>query len=184
MIRSIQRHTQRQWNVYLSGEIHTDWREIIGKGVAERNLPVTLSGPNNSHPDSDDCGAIICGMEEERRNWDALGGRMNAIRTKTLLEDSDVVVCRFGDRYRQWNAAFEAGFASAKNKPLIVLHEPHLSHMLKEVNAGALAVVADGDPQRIVEILDYTITGALPSPRDGADFVPIADRLGKGNPTP
>ncbi|CAB9511545.1 nucleoside 2-deoxyribosyltransferase YtoQ [Seminavis robusta] len=116
--------TEKQWKVYLSGEIHSDWREVIAKGVAEKDLPVSLSSPNTSHEDSDDCGAIILGMQEERPNWDKIGANMNAVRTKTLLQDADIVVVRFGDKYRQWNAAFDAGFASALGKPIITLHPP------------------------------------------------------------
>jgi len=115
---------QREWNVYLSGEIHSDWRERIAQGVSEKQLPVTLTSPNTSHEDSDDCGAIILGMQEERPNWDSIGARMNAIRTKTLLEEADVVVIRFGEKYRQWNAAYDAGYASALGKPIITLHPP------------------------------------------------------------
>lgn len=106
---------------------------------------------------------------------------MNSIRTRTLLEESDVVVVRFGEKYRQWNAAFEAGYAAAKGKSLITLHPPAISHMLKEVNAAADAVCEE--PEQVVQILDYVITGTLPPPKD-VDFVPIADRLGKGNPNP
>ena len=172
----------RTWRVYLSGEIHSDWRDVIAKGVAERKLPVQLSSPNPSHKDSDDCGAVVLGMEEERPNWDRLGATMNAIRTKTLLEEADIVVVRFGEKYRQWNAAFEAGFAAARGKPIITVHPPTLSHMLKEVNASALAVCED--PAQVVDILDYTITGALPAPKDGAAYVPIFERLGAGNKAP
>ena len=93
--------SDKTWKVYLSGEIHSDWREVIAKGVAEKNLPVSLSSPNTSHEDSDDCGAIILGMEEERRNWDKLGANMNNLRTKTLIRDADIVVVRFGPKYRQ-----------------------------------------------------------------------------------
>jgi YtoQ family protein len=96
--------SERIWKVYLSGEIHSDWREVIAQGVA--HLPVVLTSPNTSHEDSDDCGAIILGMQEERPNWDRLGACMNDIRTKTLLKEADVVVVRFGEKYRQWNAAF------------------------------------------------------------------------------
>ena len=170
----------RTWNVYLSGEIHTDWREVVSSGVA--HLPVVCTGPNPSHEDSDDCGAVILGMQEERPNWDSLGARMNLIRTRTLLGDADVVVVRFSEKFRQWNAAFEAGQATALGKPLIVVHPPEISHMLKEVNAVALAVCEV--PEQVPQILDYVITGALPAPRDGANFVPIAERLGKGNPNP
>jgi YtoQ family protein len=135
------------------------------------------------HEDSDDCGAIILGMEQERRHWDSIGARMNAIRNKTLLHDADVVVIRFTDKYRQWNAAFDAGYAAALGKPIITLHPPELSHMLKEVNASAYAVCQDGE--QVVDTLAYVINGDLPAtPRDGDKFVPIADRLGKGNPNP
>ena len=133
----------RTWKVYLSGEIHSDWREVIGDGVAQRNLPVTIDAPNTSHEDSDDCGAIILGDEEKRPNYDNKGARLNLIRTRTLIDDADVVVVRFGDKYRQWNAAFDAGYATAKGKALVTLHPPGVSHMLKEVNATALAVCED-----------------------------------------
>ena len=93
--------SDKVWNVYLSGEIHSDWREVIAEGVAEKKLPVTLSSPNTSHEDSDDCGAIILGMEEERRNWDKIGANLNNLRTKTLIKDADIVVVRFGPKYRQ-----------------------------------------------------------------------------------
>ncbi|KAL1530945.1 hypothetical protein AB1Y20_001836 [Prymnesium parvum] len=172
----------RVWRVYLSGEIHSDWREQIAAGIASRSLPVQLTSPNPSHEDSDDCAAIILGTEEQRRHWDRLGASMNAIRTKTHLEEADVVVVRFGDKYRQWNAAFEAGYAAARGKPIITLHPPELGHMLKEVDAAALAVC--GSTEQVVHVLDYTITGQLPPPLDGDAFVPIVQRLGKGNPAP
>lgn len=149
----------------------------------ERNLPVALTYPNTSHEDSDDCGAIILGMQEERPNWDMIGAKMNAIRNKTLLSNADIVVVRFGDKYRQWNAAMDAGMAAALGKPLITLHPRSLSHMLKEVNAAANVVCEE--PEQVVQTLAYVIRGELPaSPKDGNAFVPIADRLGKGNPNP
>jgi YtoQ family protein len=180
--RSFAATSEKIWKVYLSGEIHSDWREVIAKGVSDNNLPVSLTSPNTSHEDSDDCGAIVLGMEEERRNWDKIGANMNGIRTKTLLREADVVVVRFGEKYRQWNAAFDAGYASALGKPVITLHPPSISHMLKEVNANASVVCED--PQQVVDTLAYVIRGELPAPKDGAEFIPIADRLGKGNPNP
>jgi YtoQ family protein len=173
---------EKIWKVYLSGEIHSDWRERIATGIQEKNLPVILMSPNLSHENSDDCGAVILGMEEERKNWDAIGARMNSIRNQTLLEDSDIVVVRFGEKYRQWNAAFDAGYAAAKGKSLIVLHPPSLSHMLKEINACANVVCEDA--MQVVQTLDYVITSRLPDPKDGESYIPIADRLGKGNPNP
>jgi len=96
--------TGKTWNVYLSGEIHSDWREVIAKGIESKNLPVHLTSPNTSHEDSDDCGAYILGMEEKRPNWDKIGANMNSVRTTTLIKDADIVVVRFGEKYRQWNA--------------------------------------------------------------------------------
>eukprot|EP00551_Chaetoceros_affinis_P017982 CAMPEP_0203721454 /NCGR_PEP_ID=MMETSP0092-20131115/4927_1 /ASSEMBLY_ACC=CAM_ASM_001090 /TAXON_ID=426623 /ORGANISM="Chaetoceros affinis, Strain CCMP159" /LENGTH=245 /DNA_ID=CAMNT_0050601355 /DNA_START=92 /DNA_END=829 /DNA_ORIENTATION=- len=174
--------SEKVWNVYLSGEIHSDWREQISKGVQEANLPVSLTYPNTSHEDSDDCGAIILGMEEERPNWDKIGANMNNIRTKNLIRDADVVVVRFGTKYRQWNAAFDAGYAAALNKSIITLHPPEISHMLKEVNASASVVCEE--PVQVVQTLAYVIHGSLPEPKDGDKWFPIADWLGKGNPNP
>ena len=173
---------RRVWKVYLSGEIHSDWREVSGDGVSARNLPVTIDAPNTSHEDSDDCGAIILGDEEKRPNYDNKGARLNLIRTRTLIDDADVVVVRFGDKYRQWNAAFDAGYATARGKALVTLHPPGVSHMLKEVNATALAVCEDA--AQVVDVLDYVITGALPAPRDGPGFKTMMERQGAGNPNP
>lgn len=165
------------------GEIHTDWRDTISKGITEKNLPISLSSPNTSHADSDDCGAIILGMEEKRQHWDSIGARMNTIRNKTLLEEADIVIIKFGDKYRQWNAAFDAGYATALKKCLITLHPPQLGHMLKEVNASAHVVCED--TSQVLDTLAYVTKGILPSvPRDGSKFIPIADRLGAGNPKP
>jgi YtoQ family protein len=174
----------KTWNVYLSGEIHSDWRDVIAKGILHHNLPVSLSSPNTSHEDSDDCGALILGMEQERHNWDKIGANMNRIRTQTLIQQADIVVVRFGDKYRQWNAAFDAGYAAALQKSIITLHPSSISHMLKEVNANASAVCED--PEQVVQTLAYVIHGTLPDqPRDGtANYMAIADRLGKGNPNP
>ena len=142
-----------QMTVYLAGEIHSDWRDRIAQGVADADLPVTLLAPVTDHPASDDVGVRILG-DEERPFWkDHKGGLINAIRTRTMIGRSDVVVVRFGDKYKQWNAAFDAGFAAALGKPLIVLHDPELTHPLKEVDAAANAVAET--PEQVVEILRY-----------------------------
>ena len=144
-----------KWHVYLSGEIHTDWRDRIAAGVREKALPVTLLAPVTDHPASDDCGVSILG-EEEKGFWkDHKGAGVNAIRTRNLIEKADVVVVRFGDKYRQWNAAFDAGYAAALGKTIITLHDPALTHALKEVDRSALAVAVE--PEQVVEILDYVI---------------------------
>ncbi len=147
------------WQVYLSGEIHTDWRERIETGVRAAGLDVVFSAPVTDHAASDDCGVAILG-DEDRAFWkDHVGAGVNAIRTRTLIERADVVVVRFGEQYRQWNAAFDAGYAAALGKPLITLHPEQHDHPLKEVDRAALAVARE--PEQIVEILAYVLEGAL-----------------------
>ena len=145
--------------VYLSGEIHTDWRERIVEGA--KGLDVSFDGPVTDHAASDDCGVAILGAEPNKFWHDHKGAQVNAIRTRKGLADADVVVVRFGDKYKQWNAAFDAGYAAALGKSLIVLHGPDHQHALKEVDAAALAVAED--PLQVVDILRYVLTGALPA---------------------
>jgi YtoQ family protein len=145
------------WNVYLSGEIHSDWRERIADGVREAGLPVQLLAPVTDHSASDDVGTAILGEEDEQFWRDHKGAGVNAVRTQTLLRSADVVVVRFGDKYRQWNAAFEAGYAAALGKPVVTLHDPELIHALKEVDRAAMAVAES--PDQVVEILRYAISG-------------------------
>ena len=151
--------SERTWNVYLAGEIHTDWRERIAAGVAEGGLPVVLTSPVTDHGASDDCGVEILGAEADKFWHDHKGAGVNAVRTYTLLRDADIVVVRFGEQYKQWNAAFDAGQAAALAKPLITLHPSELDHALKEVNRAALATCRE--PEQVVAILRYAIEGRL-----------------------
>jgi len=145
-------------NVYLSGEIHTDWRDQIVDGAA--GLEIVFHGPVTDHAASDDCGVAVLGAEADKYWHDHKGAMVNAIRTRKGIADADVVVVRFGEKYRQWNAAFDAGYAAALGKSLIVLQQPDHDHALKEVDAAALAVARE--PAQVVEILRYVLTGALP----------------------
>ncbi len=144
--------------VYLSGEIHTDWREQIVTG--SQDLDVSFDSPVTDHDASDDCGVAILGAENNKFWHDNKGAKVNAIRTRKGIADADVVVVRFGEKYKQWNAAFDAGYAAALGKSLIVLHGPEQAHALKEVDAAALAVAER--PEQVVQILRYVLTGALP----------------------
>lgn len=143
--------------VYLSGEIHTDWRDVIITGA--KGLDVSFAAPVTDHAASDDCGVTIMGREADKFWHDNKGAKLNAIRTRKGIEDADVVVVRFGDKYKQWNAAFDAGYAAALGKSLIVLHGADHQHALKEVDAAALAVAED--PAQVVQILRYVLTGDL-----------------------
>lgn len=153
----------RTWTVYLSGEIHTDWREQIADGVSKLGLPVSLVSPVTDHASSDECGVRILGAEEQKFWEDNKVAKVNAMRTRTLIEDADIVVVRFGDKYKQWNAAFDAGFAAALGKSIITLHDPALTHPLKEVDGAAMAVAER--PDQVVQLLDYVINGRLPAAR-------------------
>ena len=150
---------ERTWTVYLSGEIHTDWRDRIEAGAEEAGLPVEFVAPVTDHPASDNCGVTILGAEEKPFWKDHKGAKLNAIRTRTMIERSDVVVVRFGDKYRQWNAAFDAGYAAALGTPVVTLHDPDLTHALKEVDGAALATAET--PEQVVRVLKYVIEGTL-----------------------
>lgn len=145
--------------VYLSGEIHTDWREQIIEGA--KGLDVEFHSPVTNHAASDDCGVNILGAEPNKYWHDHKGAMVNAIRTRKGIADADIVVVRFGEKYRQWNAAFDAGFAAALGKSLIVLQQPDHDHALKEVDAAALAMARE--PSEVVQILRYVLTGDLPA---------------------
>lgn len=145
-------------NVYLSGEIHTDWREQIIEG--SKGLDVQFNSPVTDHAASDDCGVAILGAEPSKFWHDNKGAKINAIRTRKGIEDADIVVVRFGEQYKQWNAAFDAGYAAALGKSLIVLHGVDHQHPLKEIDAAALAVAER--PEQVVEILHYVLKGTLP----------------------
>lgn len=142
--------------VYLSGEIHSDWREQITTGVEEHNLPIDILSPITDHAASDEVGVSILGPEDEPFWKDHKAAKINSIRIRTAIEEADVVVVKFGEKYRQWNAAFEAGYAVAKGRSLITLHSPDLTHPLKEVDASAMAVAET--PEQVVEILKYITT--------------------------
>ena len=151
--------SQKIWNVYLSGEIHTDWRERIIDGATKANLAIEFNSPVTDHASSDDCGVAILGREEQAFWHDHKGAKVNAIRTRTLIDQANIVVVRFGDKYKQWNAAFDAGYAAAMGKSIITLHDPTLRHALKEVDGAAMATAES--PDQVVQILDYVINGRL-----------------------
>ena len=145
--------------VYLSGEIHTDWRDQIDDACD--GLDVTYDGPVTVHDASDECGVAILGAEPNKYWHDHKGAMVNAIRTRKGIGDADVVVVRFGEKYKQWNAAFDAGYASALGKSLIILQQPEHDHALKEVDAAALAMTRT--PQEVAQILRYVLTSKLPT---------------------
>ena len=144
----------KNWTVYLSGEIHTDWRQQLMEGAQAKGLPVRFTSAVTDHDSSDAAGDAL-GAESDSFWRDHKSAKVNAIRTKTLLENCDIAVVRFGDKYKQWNAAFDAGFCAALGKPYITLHDESIIHPLKEVDAAAMAWAQT--PEQVVEILTYVI---------------------------
>ena len=141
-----------QWQVYLSGEIHTDWRQQIIDGASA--LPVTFSSAVTNHEASDAAGDML--GEESDNFWrDHKSSKVNGIRIRTMIDKCDVAVIRFGDKYKQWNAAFDAGYCAAIGKPYITLHDEDIIHALKEVDGAAMAWAQN--PKQVVEILNYVI---------------------------
>ena len=147
------------WQIYLSGEIHTSWREEVIAAAEKENLPIKFFAPVTDHTASDDCGVKILGNEETKYWHDNKGAKINAIRTRKGIEESDIVVVKFGEKYKQWNAAFDAGYASALGKSLIIMHQDDFQHALKEVDASALATVKNN--RELLDIFRYVITGKL-----------------------
>jgi len=131
------------WTVYLSGEIHTDWREQIKTGAKALDLDIEFTSAVTHHKSSDAAGDHL--GEESIQFWrDHKSAKVNAIRTKNLIEQADIVVVRFGDKYKQWNAAFDAGYCAGNDIPYITLHDESIIHPLKEVDAAALAWAPGG----------------------------------------
>lgn len=140
--------------VYLSGEIHSEWREEIKRGAEVAGLDVVFTAPVTDHDASDAAGDHL--GETVGNFWrDHQSAKVNAIRTRTLIAQSDLVVVRFGDKYKQWNAAFDAGYCAALGKPYITLHDADIVHPLKEVDAEAQAWCTTTD--QVVETLRYVL---------------------------
>ena len=145
--------------VYLSGEIHTNWRKEIIDKCKSKNLEIEFSSPTTNHELSDEIGVKILGKEDNKFWHDNKSAKINAIRTRNAIEKADIVVVRFGEKYKQWNAAFDAGYASALNKSLIIMHGDENQHALKEIDSAALAVTKNID--EIVNILNYSTKGTI-----------------------
>ena len=143
------------WKIYLSGEIHTDWRDQIKKGCEMRDLPVSFCSAVTDHEASDAAGDGL-GAESSSFWRDHKSAKVNSIRTKHLVQSCDIAVVRFGDKYKQWNAAFDAGMCAALGKPYITLHDESIIHPLKEVDGAAMAWAQSID--QVIEILAYVTT--------------------------
>ncbi|MDB4538488.1 YtoQ family protein [bacterium] len=143
------------WTIYLSGEVHSAWREELKQQAAARGLPVRFTSAVTDHASSDAAGDHLPPASDGY--WrDHKSAGVNAMRTSTLIRQCDLAVVRFGDEYRQWNAAFDAGALTALGKPYVTLHGAQHVHALKEVDAGAMAWAET--VEQVLETLAY-VTG-------------------------
>ena len=145
--------------VYLAGEIHSNWREEIIDLCKLDKLDIQFTSPVTNHENSDNCGIDILGTEEKNFWKDQKGANINSIRTKKHIQDCDVVIVKFGEKYKQWNTAFDAGYAAALNKSIIVIHNEDQQHALKEIDAASSAVASN--IKQVVRILEYVLQGSL-----------------------
>lgn len=145
------------WTVYLSGEIHTDWRQKIMQGAKEQGLDITFISAVTEHEASDAAGDVL-GKDDNGFWRDHKSSKVNAIRTKNMIQKCDIAIIRFGDKCKQWNAAFVAGYCAALGKPYITLHAEDIIHPLKEVDAAAMAWAQT--PEQIVELLKYIVSNS------------------------
>ena len=148
-----------KWKVYLSGEIHTNWRQEIKQSCEDLSLPIEFNEPVTNHELSDDCGSKIFGKEEDKFWHDHKSAKLNSIRIKSAIKESDIIIVRFGEKYKQWNTAFDAGYASGLSKPIIIIHQDEHQHALKEIDAVALAVTKN--ITEVIKVLQYTIKGTI-----------------------
>ena len=125
------------------------------KAATDKGLAVSFTFPELDHEASDNCGVNILGSESSSFWKDHKAAKINSIRIRTGIKNADIVIVKFGDKYKQWNAAFDAGYAAALGKPLIIIHSGEFTHALKEVDAAA-AAVADSEEQA-VQILEYIL---------------------------
>jgi YtoQ family protein len=138
--------------IYLSGEIHSDWREQIVSASESHGLPFTFTYPVTDHEASDAAGDVL-GEQSEPFWRDHQSAKINSIRSRRCIQQCDLAIIRFGPKFKQWNVAFEAGYCAALGKPFITFHDEDLVHPLKEVDAAAIGW--GKSIEQLVEILRY-----------------------------
>lgn len=141
------------YTVYLAGEIHSNWREEIITGC--KGCDIKFLTPEYDHQSSDDIGKNVVGDQGSDFYNDHVSAKINSMRSHTYIKQSDIVVVRFGEKYKQFNAAFDAGYATALNKKLIIIHPEEFIHALKEIDAAASAVVKS--QSQVVDILKHLV---------------------------
>ncbi|WP_158736546.1 YtoQ family protein [Alteribacillus sp. YIM 98480] len=128
-------------NVYLAGQIHDDWREEIRQKAEEMELPLHFTAPMENHDRSDNIGEEVIGQQPDKILKDEAASSLNNLRTQILMQKADVVIALFGEKYKQWNTAMDAGTAIALGKPLILIRPQELHHPVKEIANKAQVVV-------------------------------------------
>ncbi|WLR45984.1 YtoQ family protein [Halobacillus litoralis] len=139
--------------VYLAGQIHDDWRNEIRKKAEKEKLPIHFVSPQENHALSDDIGEKILGEQPNKVYRDDAASSINNFRTRVLLQKSDAVIAYFGESYKQWNTAMDAGAALQAGKPLILVRPESLVHPLKELSNQADVTVET--LEQALDVLSY-----------------------------
>lgn len=139
--------------MYLAGEIHSDWRQQLREKA--KDLPIEFVGPMENHDRSDNIGEEILGQQATALLKDDTASQFNNLRTRVLMNKTDVVVAYFGEKFKQWNTAMDAGTALAMDTPLILVKDGASDHALKELSNRAQATVINLD--QVVQALKYIL---------------------------
>lgn len=102
---------------------------------------------------TDDIGAKVLGEQPNKVVHDDAASGINNFRTELMLKKSDAVIALFGDSYKQWNTAMDAGIAIGLGKPLILIRPDNLVHPLKELSNKAHVTVETID--QAIQVLEY-----------------------------
>ena len=127
--------------IYAAGEIHSDWRDQLRAHLEKLEIEADIVGPQEVHDRSDSVGEDVLGQQPAPRYRDLMGARVNALRTRVLMQRSEMCVAYFGPKYRQWNTAADAASAVANGLPLILVRAEEHVHALKEIDALATLTV-------------------------------------------
>lgn len=142
--------------VYLAGQIHDNWRDVLKEKAKELNLPLSFVGPQTNHDLSDNIGEQILGQQPGNYYKDEAASQINNFRTEVLMQKADIVIALFGEEYRQWNTAMDAASAISLKKPTIIIRPESLIHPLKELSNKANVTVETID--QALEVLAYVFT--------------------------
>ncbi len=119
----------------------------------------SLSVYPTDHEASGDCGVTLLGPDTSKFWYNQKCAKPSANRTRHAIGAADIVVLRFSENSKQYNAALDAGPATTLGKSLIGMRRARHEHALKEINTAAAAMVTNAE--KVTQTLRYTLTMAM-----------------------